>query len=96
MDKLTILQLEQTIEEMQHRVENWKKDVVLQNESLAELLEIKGNYEKEYSEINEQIAGTGYARLEEQLKSLEENLSLLERSKNKWDGICARLNGWKM
>ena len=47
MDKLTILQLEQTIEEMQHRVENWKKDVVLQNESLAELLEIKGNYEKE-------------------------------------------------
>lgn len=81
MDKLTILQLEQTIEEMQHRVENWKKDVVLQNESLAELLEIKGNYEKEYSEINEQIAGTGYARLEEQLKSLEENLSLLERSK---------------
>lgn len=95
MDKLTILQLEQTIEEMQHRVENWKKDVVLQNESLAELLEIKGNYEKEYSEINEQIAGTGYARLEEQLKSLEENLSLLERSKNKWDGICARLNGWE-
>ena len=95
MDKLTILQLEQTIEEMQHRVENWKKDVVLQNESLAELLEIKENYEKEYSEINEQIAGTGYARLEEQLKSLEENLSLLERSKNKWDGICARLNGWE-
>ena len=53
MDKLTILQLEQTIEEMQHRVENWKKDVVLQNESLAELLEIKGNYEKEYSEIKD-------------------------------------------
>ena len=55
----------------------------------------KENYEKEYGEINEQIAGTGYARLEEQLKSLEENLSLLERSKNKWDGICARLNGWE-
>ena len=95
MDKLTILQLEQTIEEMQHRVENWKKDVVLQNESLTELLQVKENYEKEYGEINEQIAGTGYARLEEQLKSLEENLSLLERSKNKWDGICARLNGWE-
>ena len=95
MDKLTILQLEQTIEEMQQRVENWKKDVVLQNESLTELLQVKENYEKEYGEINEQIAGTGYARLEEQLKSLEENLSLLERSKNKWDGICARLNGWE-
>lgn len=46
MDKLTILQLEQTIEEMQHRVENWKKDVVLQNESLTELLQVKENYEK--------------------------------------------------
>lgn len=46
MDKLTILQLEQTIEEMQQRVENWKKDVVLQNESLTELLQIKENYEK--------------------------------------------------
>lgn len=59
------------------------------------MLQVKENYEKEYGEINEQIAGTGYARLEEQLKSLEENLSLLERSKNKWDGICARLNGWE-
>ena len=83
MDKLTILQLEQTIEEMQHRVENWKKDVVLQNESLAELLEIKGNYEKSTARSMSRSAGTGYARLEEQLKSLEENLSLLERSKNK-------------
>ena len=95
MEKLKILQLEQNIHEMKERVESWKKDIILQKESLEELLHHKDEYENEYNEINQQIVGTGYAHLEEQLASLEENLKLLERSESKWNGISGRLKAWE-
>lgn len=95
LDKLKILQLEQQIAEMQERIESWKQDVILQKESLEEMLRLKAEYENEYNDINQQIIGTGYARLEEQLQSIEENLKLLERSESKWNGISAKLSGWE-
>ncbi len=95
LGRLKIGELEQTIAVMQQRVEHWKEDVVRQREGLEELLRRREDYENEYSEISQQLAGTGYARLNEQFTGLSESLKHLERSESRWSGICGRLSGWE-
>lgn len=95
LEKLHILALKQQIVQLQDAVQNWKEDKIRQKESLKELLSVKEEYERQYQEINQEIIGSGYAHLEEQLDSLNGHIHLLERSESKWNGLCARLEKWE-
>lgn len=95
LQKLAILKQKQQVDTMQERIENWKEDVKLQQEYLEKALALNEEYDREYQEINQQLAGSGYSRLEEQLKNIEENLRLLERSEIRWQNLSSRLSDWE-
>lgn len=95
LEKLTICQLNELIRELQTRVEEGKKDLLAQKESLENLLAVKEEYASQYEEINRQLISSGYAQLEARQHSLEENLNLLERSDRKWKALSESLEKWE-
>ena len=95
LDKLTILQLTEVIRELQTRAGEGKKDLLAQKESLENLLSTRADYASQHEEINRQLISSGYAELEAKQRSLEENLTLLERSERKWKTLSDNLERWE-
>lgn len=95
LDKLTILQLTEVIRELQTRAGEGKKDLLAQKESLENLLSVRADYASQHEEINRQLISSGYAELEAKQRSLEENLTLLERSERKWKTLSDNLERWE-
>lgn len=93
--RLIIMQLEQTIEELKHKAQTGREDRALLQKSLEELQAQRVRCQEQYDEINRQIAGSGYADLEAKLKDLEDNLILLERSARKWTETVQRMEAWE-
>ena len=94
-DRLNILALEQTIQELQERVKLGEEDIAKQNEGLQELEARRKECRERYDEINRLIAGSGYADLEVKLADLEDSITLLDRSERKWKETAARLKAWE-
>ena len=94
-DRLNILALEQTIQELQEKIKQGEQDIEKQTESLKELESHRKECQERYDEINRLIAGSGYADLEVKLANLEDSIALLDRSERKWKETAARLKEWE-
>lgn len=95
LDKLNILQKKQQITETMERIALWRQDVLSARAAQQELEEKMEACKKEHEEVCEQISGSGYSRLEEQLKNVQEHLKLLERSVSRLQSVSARLTDWE-
>lgn len=94
-ERLAICQLEQSLLELQAKVEAGSRKFLDQKEGLEKLELLRVEAQAQYDEINRQIVGSGYAQLEAKWKDLQENIELLERSGRKWEDMAARLEQWK-
>lgn len=95
LECLSILRLEQSIQELMERIEAEQGDIVLQKQSLQELEALKREYTGQYDEINRQILGSGYTELEKELHNLEELLHRLERSRSRFEYLSGELAKWE-
>lgn len=92
--KFEILRGREEIKELEEKIQFHKADL----QKLKEQVEV---WEEERKEINKQkedlirlIAETGYEEAKDQLKSVNELLERLERSKAEWDNTAAGLKEW--
>lgn len=95
LERLSILNLKQSIQELMDRIESEQKDVALQKESLLVLEQTKAEYAAEYDDVNRQILGSGYTEMEKELQRLEELLQRLERSRKRFEYLSGELSKWE-
>lgn len=92
--KFEILQQQEILKELEQKLTFHEQDLVQIQENLKGL-------EKEKEEINQQkeelirlIAETGYEEAVDQLRSLNQLLERMNRSKSKWDEVAKGLQSW--
>ncbi len=93
-EKFSILRKQEKIKELEDKVEFRRQDLERNKELLAQQKKEKQEYGKKKEELIRLIAQTGYEEAKNQLKSVEELLERLKRSKQEWDRTGEGLKAW--
>ena len=95
IQRLEMMQSEAKIQEYRDKCANREETIMLLEKQQSEIEATQKELQKEYEEIILRIANSGYANLEAELKSLNENLERLGSSKARWSQTTLRLLEWK-
>ena len=95
IERLEMLQSESKIQEYRDKFQSSEETIKLLQKQLSGIEAEQKNIQKEYEDIILQIANSGYASLEADLKVLNETLERLGASKARWIQTARRLQEWK-
>lgn len=95
MNVMETAKLEELVRQLQDRINNDKSD----NKEQEKHLEIREReieqLEEQSQELLKKIAASGYEEIKEQLRSVDELLEHLEKSRNHWERTAGALEKWK-
>ena len=95
LDKIEILRKKQQISECLEKENSLQEQLAKTIEDIAKQEEGIKQSRKQRDELISQIAGSDYKHLEIQLKSLNELLEALNRSRAKWQILSKKLTEWE-
>lgn len=95
LDKLEILKKQQCVLDSQEKIKTLQEQLKKTEQEIAKKKDGIAENRAQRDEIFRQILGSDYEQLREQIKSLNEWLENLNRSKAKWQVYSERLSEWE-
>lgn len=95
LGKLEILKKEQCVSDSQEKIETLQEQLKKAEQEIAKKKDEIADSRAQRDEIFRQIVGSDYEQVRNQLKSLNEWLENLNRSKAKWQVYSERLSDWE-
>ncbi len=92
---LSLKKMQQDGKLLEQKIAAGKEELAVLKAKLEEEIRQRQQLAGRYDELNRNIAGSDYGVLEDKRRELSESVSLLERSRKKWEETAGRLAGWE-